>query len=143
MYKQILLPIDLEENHLLDRAIAMAEDLVGHYGAQLSVVTVIPDFNSPLVASFFPQDALSKAHHERKAELKAFIDRHFKDPEAVQAHVVEGTTRKAIVEFIKRNPVDLVVMPARKRDLGKILLGSNCDYVVDHAPCTVIVVKPG
>lgn len=143
MYKHILLPIDLEKNQLLDRAIAMAEDLAGHYGAELSALTVIPDFNSSLVASFFPEDALSKAHREIQGELKAFIANHFKTPDAVKAHVAEGTARKAIVEFVKRNGIDLIVMPARKRDLGKMLLGSNCDYVVDHAPCTVIVVKPG
>jgi universal stress protein F len=143
MYKHILLPVDLEKNQLLDRAIAMAEDLAGHYGARLSALTVIPDFNSSLVASFFPDDAMTKAHREIQGELRTFINGHFRSPDTVHAHVAEGTTRKAIVDFVKCNAVDLIVIPARKRDLSKLLLGSNCDYVVDHAPCTVIVVKPG
>jgi nucleotide-binding universal stress UspA family protein len=142
MFKEILLPINLEESDISGRAITVAEDLAGQYGANLTALMVIPDFNSSMVASYFPNDALKKAHSEICVELKNFVDAHFRNPGKVRCAVGDGSTRKVIVKYIKDHGIDLVVMPARKRDLSKVLLGSNSAYVVDRAPCTVMVVRP-
>ena len=45
-----------------------------------TVLTVIPDFGMPLVANFFPEDAMKQAENEVHSELKRFIKAHFKDP---------------------------------------------------------------
>lgn len=142
MFKEILLPINLEESDISGRAITVAEDLAEQYGANLTALMVIPDFNSSMVASYFPDNALEKAHSEICVELKKFVDAHFRNPGKVGCAVGDGSTRKVIVEYIKDHDIDLVIMPARKRDISKVLLGSNSAYVVDRAPCTVMVVRP-
>ncbi|MCB1772617.1 MAG: universal stress protein [Gammaproteobacteria bacterium] len=142
MFKQILLPINLEESDIAGRAIAVAEDFAEKYGAGLTALTAIPDFNSSMVASFFPDDAIKKAHAEVCVDMKKFIDSHFRNPAKVHCSVGEGSTRKVIIDYVKKHHIDLVVIPARKRDIGRILLGSNSAYVVDHAPCSVMVIRP-
>ncbi len=142
MFKEILLPLNLEESDISGRAIKVTEDLAEQYGANLTALTVIPDFNSSMVASYFPDDALKKAHAESCVELRKFVDTHFRNPGKVRCAVGDGSTRKVIVKYVKDHGIDLVVMPARKRDISKILLGSNSAYVADRAPCTVIVVRP-
>ncbi|MCP5312396.1 MAG: universal stress protein [Chromatiaceae bacterium] len=141
MFKQILVPIDLEETELSGRAIAVAEDLAAHYGAQLTALTVIPDFSNAMVASYFPEDAIKKAHDEICGELRKFVDQRFKNPTKVYCAVGEGSPRKVIVRHVKEHSIDLVVMPARKTDISKMFLGSNSSHVVDHARCSVLVVK--
>lgn len=142
MFKKILLPINMDETKLIGRAIETAQDLTEHYGAHLTVLTTIPDFSSSLVASYFPEDAIKNAHEESCAELKKFVDAHFKKPADVHCAVREGSPRKVIVEYIEKHNIDLVVMPARKTDISKVFLGSNSSHVVNQAPCSVLVVRP-
>ena len=142
MFKEILLPIDLEETELTGRAIEVAEDLAERYGAKVTALTAIPDFNMSMVASYFPDDAIENAHKEIRAELRKFVDARFQHPAKVQCVVGEGSPHKVIVKYVKKNSIDLIVMPARMRDISKIFLGSNSSNVVNHAPCSVLVVRP-
>ena len=142
MFKEILVPIDMEETELTGRAIAVAEDLGQHHGATITAITAIPDFSShPLVANYFPDDAGKKAHAEACTELEKLVGARFKKPAGVKCAVVEGSPRKMIVEYVKEHGIDLVVMPARKTDISKLILGSNSAYVVEHAPCSVLIVR--
>ena len=143
MYKEILVPIDVEQTELAERAVAVAEDLGKLYGANITALAAIPDFDAnPMVASYFPDDAGKKAHAEMCAELDRLVQTHFKDPKKVKCEVREGSARKVIVSYVEDHKIDLVVLPARKTDLSKILLGSNSSYVVHHAPCSVLVIRP-
>jgi nucleotide-binding universal stress UspA family protein len=142
MFKEILLPLDMQETQLSERAIAVAQEVAARDGARLSVITVIPDFGMPLVASYFPDDALERAEHEVTAELRRFIDGHFQEPAAVHAVVRQGKPHKAVVRYAREHGIDLIVMPARARDISKVLLGSSTNHVVERAPCSVLVVRP-
>ena len=141
MFKDILLPIDLEEAELTARAIAVAEELVEKFGAQITALTAIPDFNSPLVASYFPDDTIKKAHEQICTDLQKYVDSHFHHPTKVRCSVGEGSPRKVILSYIEANDIDLVIMPARVNDISKVFLGYNSTYVVQHAPCSVMVVR--
>lgn len=142
MFKKILLPINMDDTDLTGRAIEMAEELSERYGAHLTVFTAIPDFSSSMVASYFPDDALEKAYKATCVELGKFIEARFRNPAKVHREVGEGSPRKLIIRYVEKHAIDLIVMPARKTNLGKVLLGSNSSYVVDHAPCSVLVVRP-
>lgn len=142
MFSKILVPIDMEETELSGRAVKVAEDLGAHYDADITALTVIPDFSSAMVASYFPEDAMKKAHQEICGELQKFVEEHFRNPAKVHCSVGEGSARKIIVKHVKKNSIDLVVMPARKTEISKIFLGSNSAYVVEHAPCSVLIIRP-
>lgn len=142
MYKKILLPVDLQETTLSVRATKVAQDLADCYKASITVLTVIPDFGMPLVADFFPEDAMKQAEREVHAELKRFVETHFKDPTAIKARVDEGSPHKVIVKRAQKEKADLIVLPARGKDISKVFLGSSSTHVVERAPCSVLVVRP-
>lgn len=143
MYKKILVPLDMEERSLNARAIELAEDLGAHYGASITALSAIPNLSeNPLVASYFPNDAGQKAYEEACRDFNRVVEAHFKNPAAVKCAIVKGSPRKEIVEFVEENGIDLIVMPARKHDISKVLLGSNSSHVADHAPCSVLIVRP-
>jgi nucleotide-binding universal stress UspA family protein len=142
MFKKILIPVDLQETALSIRATTVAQDLAVCYQSKITVLTVIPDFGMPLVANFFPEDAMKQAEREVHAELKRFIAAHFKDPAAIRAEVDGGSPHKIIVAHARREKADLIVLPARGKDISKVFLGSSSTHVVERAPCSVLVVRP-
>ena len=142
MFKEILIPVDMDATDLTTRALAVAEEFSERYGAKVTALTVIPDFNSSMVANYFPENTIQKAHDQVCRDLQKFIDTHAKDPTKISCAVTEGSTRKSIVTYVEEHNIDLVVIPARKSDISKLFLGSNSSYVVDHALCSVLVVRP-
>ena len=56
---------------------------------------------------------------------------------------IKGASPKDnIVNFCKDHQTDMVVLASQgKSALKRMVMGSVCEYVVQHAPCTVIVVR--
>jgi nucleotide-binding universal stress UspA family protein len=142
MYKKILVPLDLQETALSVRATTVAQDIANCYQSSISVLTVIPDFGMPLVANFFPEDALKQAENEVHAELKRFIAAHFKDPSAIRAEIDSGSPHKVIVQHAQKEKFDLIILPATGKDVSKVFMGSSSTHVVERSPCSVLVVRP-
>jgi nucleotide-binding universal stress UspA family protein len=47
-----------------------------------------------------------------------------------------------LVQFAKQNAIDLIVIGIQKRSkVGKLVFGSNAQYVILEAPCPVLTVK--
>ena len=62
---------------------------------------------------------------------------------SVTAHVGAGNAPKLLCDIAKREKADLLVIgvSGRSGGLWGNLLGSTADKVVDHAPCSVLVVR--
>ena len=59
------------------------------------------------------------------------------------AHVLEAVDpANAILEFVRANHVDHILIGARQNSLLRNLLGSVSAKVAAEAPCTVTVVRP-
>ena len=61
-----------------------------------------------------------------------------------ESRVIEGDPREALLELAKREHVDLIVVGSHGRTgLEKLLMGSVASHIVNHAPCSVLVVRRG
>jgi len=85
-----------------------------------------------------------------QASLKEELD-HFLKPlvessavPAFRSIVLDRVNiREAIVDHIKAEKSDLVVLGTRgKTDLRTLLIGTTAERIVNHAPCSVLAVKP-
>jgi len=141
MFKKILLPIDLQETQLAKKAVKIAIDEARKHQAELYVMTVIPGFGMPLVASFFPDDAMNDAIKGIAKELKKYIAANF--PEEITTHplISEGNPPERILEQARRIQADLIIIPSHAQSLRQIVLGSCAAKVVSHAHCSVMVIK--
>jgi nucleotide-binding universal stress UspA family protein len=55
--------------------------------------------------------------------------------------VIEGHAAQAIIHRLEAEPYDLVVVGARRQGVvGRMLLGSTSYAVLNHAPCSVLIV---
>jgi len=60
----------------------------------------------------------------------------------VASCVLQGDPRETLIEEAKRQQADLIVVGSHGRTgLDKLVMGSVASHVVNHAPCSVLVVK--
>ena len=141
MYKNILLPVDMEHTAESAKALAIALDEARRSSAKLTIMTVAPGFGSPLVASYFDGDAVKEALKEVARHLKKYIDDNVPDDIETVAVVVEGHPANLILERAQQDDIDLIVIASHNSEIESLFLGSCAAKVVNHAHCTVTVVK--
>ena len=141
MFNKILMPIDLQETHLAVKAVKIAIDEARKHGAEIYVMTVMPGFGMPMVASFFPDNAMKKAMKEIGAELKRYLAANFPKDITVHPVITEGNPAERILAQAKTIGADLIIIPSHAQSLGQVFLGSCAAKVVEHATCSVMVIK--
>ncbi|MFW5679223.1 MAG: universal stress protein [Pseudomonadota bacterium] len=141
MFRSILVPVDLATASGKRRALAMAADLAQRYGAELHVMTVIPDFGMSIVGSFFDEGFAQRAQREVEAQLETFCKEHLPEGLDCRRHVARGSVYDQILRLQQRLDCDCIVMGSHRPELKDYLLGPNAARVVRHAPCSVLVVR--
>lgn len=144
MYKNILLPIDLESESSWKKALPTAIDLAGHYKAKLHVLTVVPEIISvgaPLMAPYFPDDWEEKLISHAQGLLKNFVEKHI--PAALKAtfSISRGSIYAQILAVAADRKIDLILMASHRPEIKDYLIGPNAAHVTRHATCSVFVVR--
>ena len=83
-------------------------------------------------------DDLETESKEIIAEVEVLIN----DEVEFEVHAFTGNPKKEIINFAKQFELDLIVVGSNGKGLlDRMLVGSTTSYVVNHAPCNVMVVK--
>jgi nucleotide-binding universal stress UspA family protein len=121
-------------------AFDFALDLAKKYGAQIHVLSVarLPEPPTEVETEAVIENASERFKHEfaelRKKARETGLN--------VETHIVSGHPAEQILHWAHEHKIDTIVMGHQTRStLGRWLLGSQTDRVVDHAECNVIVVK--
>lgn len=141
MYIDILLPVDLGNESSWAKALPAAIEYCDAFGSNLHVMTVMPDFRSPMVAQFFPDDHEDKLMDNAKDVLQKFVADRVPEEIKVQHIVADGTIYKAIIETADDIGADLIIMGSHRPELQDYLLGPNAARVVRHSQKSVLVVR--
>lgn len=143
MFKNVMVPIDLQHASKTQQVIDIAVRAVRESGGALHVVTVVPGYGMPLVGSFFPKDALKEAKKLVARQLKDYVGKLAPDDIGkIREKILEGNPAENIVNYAEKNDIDLIVMRSRKqRKIGKGLLGYCASKVVENAKCSVMLVR--
>lgn len=140
-YKNILVAVDGSDQS--EKAFEESVAIALRNEAKLIIIRIINDVELSTSAYAFSRLLDDeKVLAEGKVAEKVRIAKEAGVKEVVSL-VDIGSPRQFITEIIpKKLPVDLVVMGATgKGAIQRALIGSTTDYVVDHAPCNVMVVK--
>jgi nucleotide-binding universal stress UspA family protein len=86
---------------------------------------------------------LRKAAEMAVAEAEKIIkEKSAAENITVQREVFTGSVKQTIIDEAKKNYVDLIVVGSHGYGfLNRVLLGSISDFVVHHAPCSVLIVR--
>lgn len=143
--QRILFPTDFSE--LSKAAEKAACDLSDQFGAELHVLHVLHDFflTMPQTAAalLIPPKALDDAITYAEEEVQKIPPSAWATGKKVIRAVRIGSTWDTIVQYAKETAIDLIVMGSHGRTgLSHVLLGSVAERVVQHAPCSVLTVRP-
>jgi nucleotide-binding universal stress UspA family protein len=142
LFNKILVPIDMQEIAFADKAVATAVEVARHQHAALHIMTVLPGFGMPIVASYFPPDAMRKASNQVKKELQDYVAKKVPGDVAATCAVAEGTPYEQVIAEAKKVKADLIVLHSHvRKHMEKVLLGSCAQKVVEHAPCSVWILR--
>jgi nucleotide-binding universal stress UspA family protein len=141
VFKDILLPVDREHEASWRTALPVAIDYCKASGAILHVLTVVPGLGVGNVSSFLPMDFEQKILDQAGQWMHAFARDHVPSGIPVQHIVGHGKVHREILRVAAEIGADLIVMASHRPELADHLLGSNAAHVVQHAKCSVLVVR--
>jgi nucleotide-binding universal stress UspA family protein len=141
MYKDVLLPIDLNHESSWRKALPVAVAVCKQFQANLHLLTVIPDFGVSMVSQYFPESHQQQMKKNALDGLHALSSEHVGNDVSVQHIVGEGTVYQLILETAQDMNADLIVLAAHRPELKDYLLGPNASRVVRHAKCSVYVIR--
>ena len=144
-FKRILCPIDLSK--ISSRALAHAAALTRWYGAQLTVLHVVPTFDPVQVRSQALTGAVRIAYPVSREDVLAEVMRVAIDQAGVARDATfaaeSGDPVTTIVDQALAASADLVVMGTHgHRGFKRFLLGSVAEHLLREAPCPVMTIPP-
>jgi len=93
------------------------------------------------------QEILTEAHSKQRSAFQKRLDEVVQEFTTLglksRSEIRDGVARMELCEFAEAEKADLIVIGSRGHGAVKrLLLGSVSTYVVTHAPCSVLVVRP-
>jgi nucleotide-binding universal stress UspA family protein len=140
MFTKILLAVD-GSNHALHAA-KMAGDLAREMKSKSLRVVVAFSHIPAYLGEPNMQAAIDARLKESDEILKTALEAVGEIPGEIHTEMIEGSPAEAIITVAATRNSDLIVMGSRGMStLGGLLLGSNSQKVVSHAPCPVLIVR--
>ncbi len=135
MYKNILLPVALEHNNNVNKAVSIAQKLLDDDGqiTAVHVIEAIPEFASAHLPDNYQEKRQTEAMAALKAQLEGVND--------FKAMVVTGHAGRSILDFAEQHGNDCIIIASHQPGFQDFFLGSTAARVVRHAKCAVHVIR--
>lgn len=141
MYERILVPIDMSSPETGARSCPLAESMAKLSGAKVNLMSVLPGYNFPLIASYFPEDAQDKMKEKVLIDMRSIASKYFeKTPDLT---IRTGKRSHEILQLAEDWKADLIVFGCRPKDVlgGELMLGSCGMAVAERAKCNVFIAR--
>lgn len=139
MYKTIIMPVDVFEMELSDKAVRHAEFLAQDDGV-IHLLHVLPGLSLHRFAADVRRFE-EHLQHEAEERLQTMVSHFTIDPSRIKQHVRFGSVRDEVNELAEELGADVVVIGSRNPSISTHLLGSNASSVIRHANLPVLVVR--
>ena len=143
MFERILVGFDGSVH--ARRAVQVASEIAGRFQAKLTIAVVRPTPPGEAAARLEALVPISEDGRTLATMLEEMRDRALlQGARVVEPVMLHGEVLESLLEYLGRNPQDLVVVGSRGLSPGRrLLLGSVSSGLVNAALCPVLVVRPG
>jgi nucleotide-binding universal stress UspA family protein len=141
MFTKILVPADGSDNsyRALEAALVFSEKL----GSSISVVNVMEQVPITHIESEKLLNELLEAYKKENQEiLSKCSDIAHQKGIIIKTVLLQGNPAPVILDYIKKENLDLVIMGSR--GMGKfkeLILGSVSSKIMHHSPCAVMIIR--
>jgi len=136
MYKNILVPVDVYEPSLADKALQHAQFLAQSASGEIHLLHVMPKFSAELTRGFI-SDARKMDEYminNSKEKLAALVKKLNLPEEHVYLHVRSGNIRDEVA-------AGAIIVGSRNPNIQTHLLGSEAASIVRYAHVPVFVIR--
>ncbi|WP_224826062.1 universal stress protein [Cognatishimia sp. MH4019] len=143
MTQTVLCAVDINRPDVEAPVLRRAKQLADLDGAQLDVITVVPDFGASLVGAYFEEHHVKTAKDSAADLLSKFVaDTLGEETDQKARHIVAvGSVYEEVLKTASLAGASLIVIGAHSPDFKDYLLGPNASRVVRHSECSVYVVR--
>jgi len=130
MYKNIVVPVDVFDAGLADKALSHAKFLAQHSAGQIHLVHVIPAF-SPVLTRGFISDARKMEDHlitTAKEKLTELVKKNGLAEDASHLYVRSGNVRDQVIALADELKADVVIVGSRNPGIRFINRGREYEY---------------
>lgn len=143
MYKNILVPVDVYESGLVEKALSHAQFLAKTSSGTIHLLHVVPAFSAILTRGFISdakkmEEYLINNVREKLAEIAKKLEIVQSD---IHIHVLRGNVRDEVIKLADELPADVVIIGSRNPNIQTHLLGSEAASIVRYAHVPVFVVR--
>jgi nucleotide-binding universal stress UspA family protein len=140
MFAKMLLAVDGSDHAL--HAAKMAGDLARNIQSESLRIVVAFSHIPSYLGEPNMQAAIDARFKESDEILKTALEVVGEIPGEIHTEMIEGSPAEAIINVAVTRNSDLIVMGSRgMSSFEGLLLGSNSQKVVSHAPCPVLIVR--
>lgn len=94
------------------------------------------------IGGVFTRDVYAQLEATARSNFDVALEKARADLPGIEGKLVQGDPRDGIVRVAHELKADLIVVATHgRRGLPRLLLGSVAEYVVSHAPCSVLTVR--
>ena len=137
MFNKILVPIDVDYPKTAAAVYQKASTIAGLSGAKIKLVSVMPGFGMPIVASYISDEVRKEAGDRFKASLESFIKDNCSEPVSFSVRV--GKNWEEIIKAADKWEADLIIVyHNRRREINEVFSHSCSQRVSDRANCSVL-----
>ena len=140
MFDKILYPVDMEDPGFSKKALEVAIEQCRIHNSELHVLTVIPGYSMPVVASFFPEGAMESAKEGVNKKLQQYMADNVPSDVKAYSHVAVGRPYREVLHCRRALKADLIVLQSHN-DKYEHVLGSVAAKVVEQAKVSVMVIR--
>ena len=135
MHSNILIPVSLDHENVVDRKIDTARRLLLD-GGRITLLTVLED-----IPGFVSEFVTVKSENHLTTKIKEKLDKIADGAPDIATDIATGKPGVKIVEYAKDHGCDLIVVGDRSPSAKDIFLGSTAARVARRAPCPVYILR--
>jgi len=137
MFKKILVPIEVDYPDVAKAVYQKAAALAKQSGSEIQLVSVMPGFGMPIVASYISDEVRQEAEARFKGALEQFIKNNC--DKSVSYTIRTGKNWEEIIKTADKWGADLIVVyHNRHREINEVFSSSCSQRVADNAHCSVL-----
>lgn len=143
MYNNILVPVDVYEIGLADKALMHAQFLAQASSGNIHLLYVTPAFSAVLTRGFISDARKMEEYliNNAREKLTGLAKTLTLPTERIHLHILSGTIRDRVIELADELQAGAIVIGSRNPDIKTHLLGSDAASIVRYAHVPVFVIR--